>query len=196
MNDGPGRGRRNEIWVVRHGETEWSRTGRHTSVTDLPMTERGERDAVALRPALRDHRFALVATSPSARAARTAELAGFPDAIRDPDLAEWHYGDHEGRTTSEIRAAQPGWTVWYGAIPGGETVEDVERRVRSVLSRCDEAGGDALLFGHGHCLRVLTAVALGFSGRDGCRFALEAGAIGVIGHEHEYRTLRRWNTRP
>lgn len=182
-----------EIWIVRHGETEWSRTRKHTSVTDVDLTERGERDAVALGPVLRAHPFALVLTSPRLRARRTAELAGFADALVEPDLAEWHYGEHEGRTTPEIRVDEPGWTVWHGAVPGGETIEDVERRVGRVIARCDEAGGDVLCFGHGHSLRVLTAVALGFDGRAGARFALDAGAVGVIGYEHEYRTLRRWN---
>jgi probable phosphoglycerate mutase len=187
---------RHDIWIVRHGETEWSRSRKHTSVTDVDLTERGERDAIALGPVLRAHHFALVLASPRRRARRTAELAGFAGALVEPDLAEWHYGEYEGRTTPEIRVHAPGWTVWHGAIPGGETIEDVELRVRRVIARCDQVGGDVLCFGHGHSLRVLTAVALGFGGRAGARFALDAGATGIIGFEHEYRTLRRWNATP
>jgi probable phosphoglycerate mutase len=185
-----------EIWLVRHGATEWSRDGRHTGRTDLPLLEEGRRHAVALRAALAGRRFALVLASPLQRALETARLAGFPDAEIDDDLREWDYGEYEGLSTAEIRRTRPGWTLWSGGVPGGESAEEVAVRARRVIARCDAAGGDALLFGHGHHMRVLTAVCLGLAPTDGARFALGVATINVIGFEHEYRALRRWNVEP
>jgi probable phosphoglycerate mutase len=186
----------NEIWVVRHGETEWSRTGRHTSRTDLPLTDAGREVAASLAPALAGHDFALVLRSPLRRAEETAVAAGFPDAIVDDDLHEWDYGELEGHTTVEIRArggAFDDWSIWRGPVPGGESIEQVAARARRVVDRAATANGDALLFGHGHFLRVFVAVALGFEPHAGERFALDAGRIGVLGDEHEVRVLSRWN---
>ncbi len=127
------------------------------------------------------------------RARATAMLAGFAEAEALDDLREWDYGDEEGLTTLEIREHTPGWTIWTGPTPGGETAEQIEVRAHRVLDQVDAVGGDVLLFGHGHFLRALTAVALGFHAVDGARFALDPGRLGIVGWEHEYRTLRVWN---
>jgi probable phosphoglycerate mutase len=182
-----------EIWVVRHGETEWSQSGRHTGRTDLPLLPAGEDQARALAPRLRDHPFALVLTSPLQRARDTARLAGYPDALVDENLLEWNYGEYEGRTSAEIRVDRPGWTIWTGDPPGGETARQVQTRVREVIARCETAAGDALLFAHGHILRALTAVYLGFEVRHGAQFALDTATRNVLGHEREDVTLRCWN---
>jgi broad specificity phosphatase PhoE len=185
-----------QIWLVRHGATEWSRDGRHTGRTDLPLLDEGRRRARALRPALAGRRFALVLASPLRRARDTARLAGFPEPEIVDDLREWDYGDLEGLTTEGIRERVPGWTIWTGPWPGGERPEQVAERARRVVARCDGAGGDALLFAHGHILRVLSAVALGLPAIEGRRFALDVATINILGHEHEYRALRRWNGSP
>src|SRR3712207_5292439 len=143
-----------DVWLVRHGETEWSATGRHTGSTDVPLTAKGESAARALRPRLREQRFELVLTSPMQRARRTAELAGFGGAEVDEDLVEWRYGDYEGVTTPEIRESVPDWTVWTHPSPGGETPEDVRERLDRVVARCRGTSGDVLLVGHGHALRA------------------------------------------
>jgi broad specificity phosphatase PhoE len=182
-----------ERWLVRHGATEWSETGRHTGSTDVPLDASGQVAARMLAPRLADHDFALVLTSPLQRAHDTARLAGYPDATVDDDLREWDYGEYEGRTTAQIRVATPGWTLWTGDPPGGETAEQVGVRARRVLDACSAVDGDVLLFAHAHILRILTAVYLGFASRAGAQFALETATINVLGHEHEYPTLRRWN---
>ena len=146
-----------DVWLVRHGATEWSVSGRHTSTTELPLTAEGEDAARSLAPRLAEATFALVLTSPRERARRTAELAGFATAEVDEDLAEWAYGSYEGITTDEIRESVPGWTVWTHPCPGGETADQVSARLDRVVARCRAADGDALLFGHAHALRALTA---------------------------------------
>jgi len=183
-----------QLWVVRHGATEWSENGRHTSFTDLPLLPEGEAAARSLAPRLAGQRFALVLASPRRRARDTARLAGFPDAEVDDDLQEWDYGELEGMTTSQLRLSDPGWSVWTGAVPGGETAEEVAARVRRVIARCQAGEGDALLFAHAHVLRVLTAVYLGFPPQAGAQFALDTATVNVLGHEREAVTLRRWNT--
>ncbi len=182
-----------ELWLVRHGQTEWSQNGRHTSRTDLPLLPSGVDHARALLPRLASHDFALVLTSPRQRARETARLAGYPHAVVDDDLVEWDYGDYEGLTTAQIRAEVPGWTIWRGPVPDGETAAQVAARARRVIVRCAAAAGDSLLFAHGHILRVLGAVYLGFGPTHGAQFALGPATINVLGHEHEYPTLRRWN---
>ncbi len=187
---------RHDLWLVRHGETEWSACGRHTSRTDLPLTDAGRAAAPRLAPVLAAHEFALVLTSPLARARETAALAGFPDATVDDDLHEWDYGELEGLTSEQIRArggAFADWTIWNGSVPGGETGEQVAARARCVLARADAAAGDVLCFGHGHALRVLTAVALGFAPAAGAHFALDPATVNVVGWEREARALRVWN---
>lgn len=187
---------RPDVWLVRHGQTEWSESGRHTSFTDLPLLPAGEAAARRLAPVLARQRFALVLTSPMRRARETATLAGFPDAIVDDDLREWNYGELEGVTSAQIQArggAFANWRIWTGPVPGGETAEQVETRTRRLLARADTAEGGVLFFGHGHALRVLTAVALELDPRDGARFALDPATINVIGTQNGLRALSRWN---
>lgn len=185
-----------QIWLARHGETEWSRDGRHTGVTEIPLTDLGRRQAQGLGTRLADHRFALVLTSPRSRAIETARLAGFEDvAVVDADLAEWDYGSLEGRRTAEIAAAQPGWSIWAGPWTGGETVDEVSARADRVLARClaNDVIGDALLFGHGHMLRVMAARWLGLPGRSGSLFGLSTASLSVLGWEHERPIVEAWN---
>ena len=183
-----------EIVVVRHGETEWSATGRHTSHTDLPLTERGRERARALAPQLADRSFALVLCSPLQRARETCELAGF-GAVAElvPALHEWDYGEYEGLTTPQIRETNPDWSLWRDGCPGGEQPDQVGARADQVLQRLREAEGDALAFAHGHILRVITARWLRMPVAEGARFALDAGATGALGYERETEVLRRWN---
>jgi broad specificity phosphatase PhoE len=191
-----------EIVVVRHGETEWSRSGQHTSVTDLPLLPEGEEQARGLAKPLAERTFVEIRVSPRQRARRTAELAGLVPTAVDEDLAEFDYGGYEGRTTKEIRAelGHP-WSLWHeGVVPGttpGETVEEVGLRVDRLLGnvrpRLDE--GDVALFAHGHVLRVLTARWLGLPPADGALFAMPAGRIGVLGFERERPVLTGWGLR-
>jgi len=183
-----------EVWLVRHGETEWSRSGRHTSTTDLPLLPDGERVARGLRDRLAGREFALVLTSPRERARRTADLAGFVDAEVDADLVEWTYGDYEGVTTPEIRRTVPGWTVWSAPCPGGESAEEVSTRLDRVVARARDADGPVLLFGHGHALRVLTARWLDLPATDGRLFRLDTATVSVLGHERESPVVLRWNS--
>jgi probable phosphoglycerate mutase len=181
-----------ELWLVRHGETEWSRTGQHTGRTDVPLTPTGEEQARQLQPRL-DRPWSLVLTSPLARAARTSELAGLA-AEPDDRLMEWDYGDVEGRTTKELRAERGGWSVWTdGTLP--ETPDDVGARAEALLERVAPAleTGDVCLVGHGHALRILTAVWLGLPAVDGRLFGLSPATVSVLGHEHDLPVLRRWN---
>jgi broad specificity phosphatase PhoE len=182
-----------DVWLVRHGETEWSRDGRHTSVTDLPLTPEGEEAARTLEPRLAEERFELVLTSPRERARRTAELAGFPSAEVDEDLVEWGYGDYEGITTDEIRETVPGWSVWTHPSPGGETAEQVSQRLDRVVARVESVPGDVLLVAHGHCLRALAARWLRLPVADGRLLKLDTGTVSALGHEREERVVLWWN---
>ncbi len=188
----------NELWIVRHGETEWSENGRHTGTTDIPLTDAGRAAATALAPVLARHRFDLVLTSPMVRARDTARIAGFADARVDDDLREWDYGELEGITTPDIRARGgefSDWTIWSGPVPGGETIAQVAARAARVLGQVSAVGGDVLCFGHGHASRVLVAVALGFDPRAGARFVLDPARISIVGSERDERALRAWNAR-
>jgi broad specificity phosphatase PhoE len=187
---GPG----GELWVIRHGETEWSRNGRHTSRTELDLTPEGERVARQLADRLQGVGFDLVLTSPRLRARRTAELAGFPDAQPDEDLTEWDYGDYEGLTTPEIRERVPGWTVWTHPCPGGETAEQVSRRLDRVIAKAREQGGRVLVFSHGHASRAMAARWLGLSVHEGRRFKLDTATISVLGYERDTPAVARWNS--
>ena len=184
----------NELWVVRHGATEWSRDHRHTSVTDLPLLPEGEAVARSLGPRLAEVEFAAVLTSPRLRARRTAELAGFADAEVDQDLAEWAYGDYEGITTEEIRQEVPGWTMWTHPAPGGESADEVGRRLDRVVARARTADGRVLAFAHGHSLRALAARWLGLPVSDGRHFRLDTATISVLGYERETPVILRWNS--
>lgn len=187
-----------EITVVRHGETQWSADGRHTSRTDLALTPVGEREAAALRGELDPDAYGLVLCSPMGRARRTAELAGFP-AERleiDPDLREWDYGEYEGITSAQIRERVPGWTVWTHPSPGGESAGQVRERCERVIERALGSGVDrVLLFGHGHALRALTLTYLGLDLAVGDAFPLGTGTISVLGPYKDGRALLHWNSR-
>ena len=178
--------------LLRHGETEWSRDGRHTGRTDVPLTTVGERDARQLAPRLAGFDLRLVLCSPLSRARRTAELAGL-DPVTDDDLMEWDYGAYEGRTTPEIREERPGWLLWNDGVPGGEAIAEVGGRADRVIAELREADGDALLFAHGHVLRVLTARWLGLEPDAGRLFALDPATLSTLGYEHETAVLRLWN---
>ncbi len=188
-----------ELFLVRHGETEWSANGRHTSATDLDLTERGVQQATALRGHLDPGEFRLVLSSPRLRATRTAELAGLAsDDVRiEPDLAEWSYGEYEGRTGADVREERPGWTIWTGDPPGGETAEQIRARVRRVTERAMSSGVDRVLcFAHGHILRALTLTWLGLDYAVGDQFPLETGTVSVLGPYKDGPALLRWNSRP
>ena len=182
-----------ELWIVRHGETEWSASGRHTSVTDVPLTAAGEDAARAIGDRLAGTAFDLVLTSPRQRARRTAELAGFPDAHVDDDLAEWAYGDYEGVTTATIRESVPGWTVWTHPCPGGEDAAQVGTRLDRVVAKVRARGGRVLAFGHGHASRVLAARWLAQPVGEGRLFRLDTATVSVLGYEHEFPVVARWN---
>jgi probable phosphoglycerate mutase len=185
---------RPEVTLVRHGATEWSESGRHTGLTDLPLNERGRGQAEAVGRALGGRRFALVLVSPLGRARETCAIAGYGDeAVVDDDLVEWDYGAYEGITTVEIRRTVPGWTIWDGEVPGGETIEQVAARTDRVIARAAAVDGDVALFSHGHLLRVLTARWCGLDPQEGRRFPLETGTRCVLGWEHEYHGVRLWN---
>jgi len=186
--------RAHEVILVRHGETEWSRTGKHTGSTDIPLTERGRRQAQAVGAALRDRDFALVLTSPLGRALETCRLAGFGErAVQRDELMEWDYGTYEGRTTAEVREERQGWTLWRDGVPEGETVEQVGERVDRVLDDLRPLDGDALLFAHGHVLRVLTARWLELDPGAGRLFALDPATISALGNERETAVIKLWN---
>jgi probable phosphoglycerate mutase len=181
------------VWLVRHGATEWSESGRHTGRTDIPLISAGEESARDLARVLANHTFRLVLTSPLQRARRTALLAGFDEAEPDEDLVEWDYGDYEGVTTDVIRDSVPGWTVWTHACPGGEAAPDVERRLDRVVARLRAAGGDSLVFGHGHALRALAARWLAEPVALGRHLRFDTAAYSILGHEREQPVLLAWN---
>lgn len=186
------------LWLMRHGETEWSRSGAHTSRTDLPLTPEGERRATNLKRLLGGRFFALVLTSPMRRAIDTCRLAGYAEAAQStPDLREWDYGTYEGRTTADIQTENPGWSIWTGAPPDGETADQVGARADRVIERALSAASDAALdialFGHGHMLRVLAARWLGLTPTGGRFFALSTGSVSVLAYERETRVIERWN---
>jgi probable phosphoglycerate mutase len=188
-----------QLWLVRHGQTEWSESGRHTSRTEVRLTDVGRDQARALARALANHAFAVVLASPRARARETAVLAGFPDPEIDSNLAEWDYGEFEGMTRAEIRTRGDEWSDWTifdGRVPGGETLDEVAARAAAVLARVERAAGDVLCFTHGHMGRVLASVAVGVAPALGAHLALGPAHVGVVGNEHEVRVLKLWNVRP
>jgi broad specificity phosphatase PhoE len=182
-----------EAVLVRHGETEWSKALKHTGRTDVPLTERGRREAELVGEALRGREFALVLTSPLRRATDTAKLAGFPDAEPRDDLSEWDYGDYEGRLTAEIREETPGWTIWRNGAPHGESPAEVGARADRALEEMRSAGGDVLVFAHGHLLRALAARWLGLVPSEGRLFALDSATLSALGYERETPVIRSWN---
>lgn len=182
----------NELWLVRHGETEWSLSGAHTSRTDLPLIAEGERQAIELARMLRGKKFAMTLSSPMKRAMETARLAGFRPEI-DENLREWDYGQYEGLTMAQIQEHDPGWAIWTKTPKGGETTEQVAARADRVIVRAMEANGEVAIFGHGHLLRVVAARWLGLEPQAGRYFALSTGSVSVLGEERENRVVRLWN---
>jgi broad specificity phosphatase PhoE len=181
-----------ELWLIRHGETEWSASGRHTSSTDLELTAEGERKAAAVGRLLAGKTFAMVLASPLRRALETCRLAGYTPEVTS-DLCEWGYGGYEGLTTAEIQVRNPGWTIWTGNPPGGELAAEVGTRADHVIARATAANGNVALFGHGHMLRVLAARWLGLEPTGGRLFALSTGSLSVLGYEREMRVVQSWN---
>jgi probable phosphoglycerate mutase len=182
-----------QLWLVRHGETEWSAGGRHTGRTDVPLDDAGREQARALRPLLAEHRFALVLSSPLQRATATCALAGIDGCDLDDDLAEWDYGEFEGITTDEIRTAHPGWSLWRDGCPSGESPRDVGMRADRVVARARAVDGDVLAFSHGHLSRVLAARWVGLEPQAGALLALDTATVSVLGWEREQPVVRRWN---
>jgi broad specificity phosphatase PhoE len=182
------------IVLARHGETEWSASGQHTSRSDIPLTDRGREAAKQLGERLKGRRFALVLASPRQRARQTAELAGFEPEI-EPGLAEIDYGEYEGRTTKEIRAERPGWSLWIDGSPGGETLAEAGARADRVIARALAADGDVAIFAHGHILRILAARWIGLPPEHGASFALDTASLSELGFERENRVIEHWNTK-
>jgi broad specificity phosphatase PhoE len=183
-----------QLWLIRHGETDWSLSGAHTSRTDIPLTARGKERAARVRDYLAHRSFSLVLTSPMERARETCRIAGYGDVAQiDENLREWDYGVYEGRTTAEIRKEQPDWSIWDAPPPEGEAVEHVAARTQQVIDRAIQSGGDVALFAHAHVLRILTATWLGLPPRDGRLLALGTGSVSTLGFERETRVISTWN---
>ena len=182
-----------EVWLIRHGETEWSLSGQHTGITDLAMTETGEAAAKALRDILAGTSFDLILCSPRQRARRTAELAGFDHVHIEQDLVEWDYGDYEGRTRAAIHEDRPDWSIWTDGAPNGETPAQVQARVDRVIGKCRAAGGRALLFSHGHLLRTLAARWIAQPVAVGAHLPLDTAKVSVLAYDRGIPTLDRWN---
>jgi probable phosphoglycerate mutase len=182
------------VFCIRHGETEWSLNGRHTGVTDIPLTDNGRRLAVRLRPVLARQTFALVLVSPLRRARETCALAGLGDQAEvEPDLAEWNYGEYEGLTSEQIQQSRPGWLIFRDGCPGGETPAEVGARADLVIAHARAASGEVALFSHGHMLRVLAARWIGLPAEGGQGFLLDTGTLCVLGHYREAPAIRIWN---
>jgi probable phosphoglycerate mutase len=185
------------VVLARHGETEWSLSGRHTGKTDIPLTEEGRRQAVALGPRLSAWTFSLVLTSPLQRARETCRLAGFGERAQvRPDLAEWDYGRYEGLTSKQIDELRPNWSLWRDGGPGGETAADVGRRADRVVAEVRRVDGDVLIFAHGHVLRVLASRWLGEPPEGGRHYALQTATVSVLSYEHADPVIQRWNLPP
>ena len=183
-----------QVWLVRLGETEWTASGQHTGRTDLPLTLGGKLHARQIAGFLNGRPFDLVLASPLQRARETCRLAGYGEsAIVDANLSEWDHGDYEGRTTAEIQKTRSGWSLWSDGVPNGETIEQVATRAQNVIYRVLAGSGDALLFAHGHILRVLAACWLGLPPEAGRFFALGTASVSALGFEHEIRVITQWN---
>jgi broad specificity phosphatase PhoE len=184
-----------QIWLIRHGETAWSRTGQHTGRTDLPLLPAAESMLAALKPHLQ-HPFSLVLSSPLQRARQTATLVGFDSFELDDNLMEWNYGAYDGKTKEDIRKLVPDWSIWTQGVPRGETLEEVAQRARKVIERAQAASGDVALIAHGHILRILAACWLGIAPANAEHLALSTGSISVLSYEDEFPVLARWNWQP
>lgn len=184
-----------DLYLVRHGETAWSKSGQHTSTTELDLTENGEKQATALGGRLNRSDFGLVLSSPRKRAQQTARLAGFGDFVVDSNLAEWNYGEYEGLTSAQIREKHAGWRIWYNGCPGGEDALEVRRRLTRVVERVRDSGVErAICFGHGHASRVLALAWLDFPIIFGQSFPVEVASVSVLGREKESWAILRWNS--
>lgn len=183
-----------ELWLARHGATEWTKDGRHTGVTDIPLVEEGRAQARSLRPVLSRRRYQLVLSSPLQRAVETASLAGFEAGVElEPDLVEWDYGEYDGLTTAQIRERDPGWVLWQTGGPGGETPAQVGARADRVVARVRQVAGDVLLFSHGHFLRVLATRWLALAPSNGRYLYLGTAGLGVLGNERDNPVIAAWN---
>jgi broad specificity phosphatase PhoE len=183
-----------QVYLIRHGETEWSLNGRHTGITDLPLTENGRKMAELLASVLAKEAFALVLTSPLERARKTCELAGFGERAEiDRDLMEWHYGEYEGLTSKQIRAKAPGWMLFRDGCPGGESPEQIGARVDRAIARVRAVDGHVVLFAHGHVFRVLAARWLGLPVAAGCHFLLDTATLNILSYYQEIPAVKRWN---
>jgi broad specificity phosphatase PhoE len=183
-----------QLWLIRHGETEWSLSGAHTSRTDIPLTARGEERAEKIRDYLAHRAFSLVLTSPLQRARETCRVAGYGEVAQvEENLREWNYGVFEGRTTADIRKEQPDWSIWDSPVPEGESVEQVAARTQKVIDRASRCGGEVALFAHAHVLRILAATWLGLPPRAGSLLALGTGSVSTLGFERETRVISTWN---
>jgi len=185
-----------EAWLSRHAETAWSKAGRHTGRTDVPLTQEGREHARALASRLAGHAFSLVLCSPLSRARETAQLAGLTSAQLRDDLMEWDYGEYEGLTTPQIRAERPSWFLWRDGVPGGEAPGDVGARCDRVIEEMRGVEGDVAIVAHGHVLRVLAARWVGEPAAFGARLFLGTGALCVLGFERDVEVVRRWNETP
>lgn len=184
-----------QVYLIRHGETEWSLSGRHTGVTDIPLTENGRKVAGHLAPALAREAFATVLTSPLMRARQTCDLAGLGERAEiDPDLLEWNYGDYEGLTPAQIHALAPGWMIFRDGCPGGENAAQVGARVDRLIARVRAVKGNAALFGHGHIFRVFAARWLGLPPEGGCHFMLDTATLNILSYYRGVPAVKRWNT--
>lgn len=187
-------GKRHRIYLIRHGETAWSRSGQHTGNTDMALTERGRQQAVALGRFFAGRVFARVLSSPLSRAFDTCQLAGYGAvAERSDDLKEWNYGIYEGKKTVDIQQQEPGWSIWHTPVPEGESPEQVAQRARRVIQLAEAVDGDTVLFAHGHVLRILTACWIGLAPQDGRLFALGTASVSILGWEHATRVLEVLN---
>ena len=182
-----------QVFLVRHGETEWSLNGRHTGTTDIPLTEHGRKVARLLRPILAKESFALALTSPLLRARETCQLAGFENAHIEPDLMEWNYGRYEGLTPAQIHATDPGWLLFRDGAPDGEQPEEIGARVDRVIEKARAVTGDVILFAHGHVLRVVAVRWLGFPPSEGQRLLLDTATTNVLSYYRGIPAIKRWN---
>lgn len=183
-----------ELWLVRHGETEWSATGAHTGITEVPLTDRGRSQAAMIGRQLQGKQFIRVLTSPRERAKETCRLAGFGKVAEIEDgIQEWNYGSYEGKTTSEVRQVRPEWSIWRDGAPGGETVDQVATRAKKIIVDCERVSGPTLLISHAHFLRVLAACWLGLPAEAGRLFAMDVASLSVLSYERGNRVIRLWN---
>jgi broad specificity phosphatase PhoE len=183
-----------QIYLIRHGETQWAKDGRHTGRTDIPLTEFGREQASFLLPIFEEVKFSLILSSPLQRALETAKLAGLGSRVKlDGDLTEWDYGDYEGRTTKQIREHVPGWSVWTHACPNGETIDQVSLRADRVVAELRSVDGNIAIFSHGHFLRVLASRWIGLPAAQGGHFLLGTSTLSILGYEREVPVMRTWN---